>query len=192
MLKRLAAMLVVLCCLLAVFAAQAEEEFTFRNGIKFGMSKAEVKALESNLPAEEEENGLAYKNESAAGEDATIIYLFENDRLYNMGVKFTEKHSNENLYINDFENIDEALKAKYGAPTIDAQQVWYDDLYKSDKNDWGFAISCGDLIYLSCFDNVADSVSILHGLQGDNYEISHNLFYECSDFADSAPNTDGI
>ena len=193
MFKKALAMFVVMCFIFTGLCASAEEEFTFRNGIKFGMSKSEVKALEEGTPAEEQSDAVLYANQEAAGKDASVVYYFEDGKLYLILVVFKEEHSNDNLFIDDFEDVDEALKTKYGTPYIDAKKMWSDDTYQSDPNDWGFAVRVGDLTYMTLFSICDGTVEIMHALSGDNYEADHMLAYECSDFGPTeTTNTSGI
>ena len=193
MLKKFLLMILVICILLLGVCASAEEEFSFRSGIKFGMTKSEVKALEGGTPKQEEADALMYTNEEAAGKDASLIYYFEGGKLYLILVVFEEEHTNDNLYIDDFEDIDEALKTKYGTPYINAEKLWKDDTYKSDPNDWGFAVCVGDLIYMTSFSICDGTVEIMHGLNGDNYEANHMLAYEATAYSPTdTTNTSGI
>ena len=86
-----------------------------------------------------------------------------------------EKHTNKNLYINDYESLKEILTKKYGKPEID-KVIWKNDLFKSAKQDWGTAISIGHLEYFSSWETPTTYINL--GLNGDNYKISLTLGYE--------------
>lgn len=163
--------------------------FSYRNGVHFGMSVDEVKQLETSEPLLDSDTVVMYNDVSVAGDNVVLVYSFDSGKLATIFVTFSDKHANENKYIDDFESIDTALRQKYGLPSEDAEYVWKDDLYKDNKDDYGFAISAGDLIIKSAW--VLDGVSITHGLVGDNYKISHVLFYEPSGYT-SPVSTDGI
>lgn len=137
------------------------------------MDKETVKNLEKTTLIDEVEEGLIYKSE-IAGLDCQIAYFFTKNQLYQAGYVITEKHSNDNECINDFEKLKDLLAKKYGEPVID-RTVWKNPLFKDEKSSWGMAISIGHLIYL-CRWNV-ENTEINLSLTGDNYSINHLLFY---------------
>lgn len=122
-------------------------EFVFRNGIKFGMTMQEVRELEDIEPFYSTDGAIVYDDVKAAGKAAQVFYLFENNVLNQIGIYFTESHTNENLYINDFESVDDSLYEKYGEPIRDSEQFWLANTYKNNPDRWGFAVSIGDLVY---------------------------------------------
>ncbi|GAH71775.1 unnamed protein product, partial [marine sediment metagenome] len=85
------------------------------------------------------------------------------------------KHSNDNLYIDDYEKLKETLTKKYGKPKFD-KVTWDDDLYKDDRSHWGFAVSLGHLDYFSSWETSTTYISLR--LNGDNYKISLVIAYE--------------
>lgn len=169
-------------------------EFVFRDGIKFGMTMQEVLELEEVEPAYSMDGAILYDGVIAAGKEAEVCYLFEDDALIQIGVIFAESHTNENLYINDFEDVDDSLCAKYGEPVRDSQQFWSANTYKNDPDRWGFAVSIGDLAYgTEYMPNNYPNLWIKHILQGDNYEFTHMISYEYFDGTEEHTyNTDGI
>lgn len=92
-------------------------EFSFRNGIKFGMTKAEVLEKEdATLIGDISGELLAYSG-TAAGKSASIAYQFVDGKLDSIGNIFSESHTNNNMYIDDYEAVEKSLAAKYGEPT---------------------------------------------------------------------------
>lgn len=140
----------------------------------WGMTREEVIKQEDSLELTDFENLLISNTTSILSEDAKLIFAFENDKLINGMILFDIEHTNENLYIDDYDRVKEALIEKYGT-TTDEKQVWKDDLYKDDPDDWGFAISLGDLFYMSTWEISDSYVNLL--LQGDNYSISMSILY---------------
>jgi hypothetical protein len=94
---------------------------------------------------------------------------------------FIQEHSNKNSYINDYDEMNETLKQKYGVPK-ETKKTWLNDLYRDDYDSWGFAISLGHLAYYSVYETESTTITIL--LQGENYDISHGVEYKSRQFGD--------
>jgi len=146
-----------LCFCLVSSLCFATEKYNFRK-TTWGMTKKEVKQVEGE-PQYEVEDKLLYLD-TVAGMNCVVIYTFENGKLVRGGYKFLVKHSNKNLYIDDYEIIKELLIKKYGKPKSDSK-IWKGgEYYKNEPDEWGFAISAGYLhslqdgkqkTHLSCF-----------------------------------------
>jgi len=161
--------------------------FDFRS-VSWGMTIEEVKQSEKLELLHEGDADLLYSSEYVAGLPATIIYRFQNQKLVQGSYTFDALHSNANDYIDDYNNIKEALTKLYGNPLVD-EQVWKDDLFKDDPSSYGLAVSAGQLLYATQWET--ETTAIVLGLSGDNYEISHFLFYTSFDY-ESEINTDGL
>ena len=150
------------------------ENTNFRNTV-WGMTRDEVMAVET-LELDYDDNGnLFYKTTTIAGLTATPLYLFDdNGKLWRGVYLFNLKHSNENLYIEDFYKVADRLDDKYG--NGDYQYYWNDDLYEDDINKWGFAISIGDLEIEAAWE--MEETTIWLNVSGDNYDIQLNLYYD--------------
>ncbi|QEN03307.1 hypothetical protein EW093_00825 [Thiospirochaeta perfilievii] len=147
---------------------------TFRQTI-WGMTKKEVMGIETTSLVEgSNENNLMYTSK-VAGKDCYIIYFFTQDILTSARYFFTEKHSNKNDFILDYNSIKELLTDKY-SNAIKEDVIWRDDLYKDDFSDWGLAISIGDLLYFSDWED--DKTEIHLVLMGENYSITHLVDYQ--------------
>jgi len=101
-------------------------DFSYRNGVKFGMTMNEVKRLEKNKPSSEgytnydPRKSLVYNKEIVVTYPCTIEYYFQNSALeeivvYVHGARFTEMHQFYALK-EVYEDIDRALINKYGTP----------------------------------------------------------------------------
>jgi len=152
---------------------KAEVVFDFRN-TNWGMSKEQVKATEDKKPGSEIDNTIAYRVK-IDGDEYICGYTFLEDKLYNAGYVFTGKHSNRNLYIDDYKRLKEILTKKYGKPLTD-RITWDDDLFKNDRSQWGLAVSIGDLSYGATWETSTTYITLR--LWGDNYEISLVLAYD--------------
>jgi len=151
---------------------------TFR-GTKWGMSSEQVKSLEkAKLVKSDHINNLGLDvliySDSVGGLDCGIIYYFAENKLVEGRYIFMSEHSNKNLYIQDFKDINEAIKGKYGKPKED-KKTWLDSLYEDDLENWGLAVSIGHLIFQTKW-SFQDS-EILHILKGDNFKITHMVAY---------------
>ena len=71
---------------------------------------------------------------------------------------------------------------KYGEPTNTIEN-WKNDLYKDDSSDWGFAISRGDVVFSSYWEDESGA-SIMSGITGDNYEITTFFNYRSPYYQD--------
>lgn len=186
--KKLLTVLLVIALLLSPLVSIADA-FTFRNGVTFGMSSSEVIEKEGEEPFGKSEYVLAYLNQKSAGENCNVSYMMENDRVKAILIDFSDKHTFDNEYIDDFNKVDASLQAKYGKTDQLNQHDWENDLYKDNPEEYGSAVSCGHLTIGSYW--IVNGVEISHILQGDNYGITHGILYSPTD-REEAPNTDGI
>lgn len=149
---------------------------TFRS-IPFGAEKAKIREWQESDPMTTGDDYLAYRGQ-VGGLNALWSYYFtsESQRFARAAYIFVEQHANENLYIDDYKNVQSILTDKYGSPTDGEGMIWRDDLYQDDPSEYGFAISIGDLIYQKIWET--DSLKIFHTLEGDNYEVEHTVQYQ--------------
>lgn len=186
--KKWFALALVLVVLSVSFSAIAEP-FSIRNGVTFGMTREEIIACEGAEPHEENATMLLYTKQKSAGKDCSILYTLTDGLLTNIAVSFKEEHSFENGYIEDFLDVSQSLKTKYGEPYLDEACNWKNTLYKDDPESFGFAVSIGHLTVCSSW--VFDDFEIAHLLVGDNYEINHGILYKHVSY-ETQVDTDGI
>jgi len=167
---------------LILFAEEAKYDFRKTN---WGMSKEQVKATEENKIAFEDKEVIAMDRVQVDGKECIYVYFFLEDKLYRVGYSFMEKHTNKNLYIDDYKGLKEILTKKYGKPKID-RVIWKNDLFKSAKQDWGTAISIGHLEYFSSWEIPTTYINL--GLDGDNYKIRLTLGYYSRELEEWADN----
>ncbi len=141
----------------------------------WGMSIEEVKSTEGDDLQEQELDFriVLTQNLAVGGKDALVAYYFIEDQLYGTRYIFSETHTNENGYINDYEDITSILDEKYTPE--DPFYSWDNTLYRDDTSRWGFAISIGHLAIYNEYED--ETTTIMHTLTGNNYEITHNLSY---------------
>jgi len=153
--------------------SSGSEKYDLRK-VKWGMKKEEVKAAERGkivLETEDEVDVMVPDFD----DDFQLGYMFLEDKLYRSTYLFIGKFTNKNDYIDEFEKWKEALMKKYGKPTLD-RVVWKNDLYKSDKQEWGMAVSVGHLLYAVQWETSTTEIGIM--LMGNNYKINLGIFYE--------------
>ena len=116
MTKKVAGTAILACIICAgtCMAAQTDE-FTFRNGVTWGMSLADVIAAENiteepedrmMLPDGKEMLLLEDEDVTAAGLEADSEYIFVDDALYVCGYEFGDE--------TDIDKLLESMEAKYG------------------------------------------------------------------------------
>ena len=159
------------------------------NGIfryaNWGDSIDSVVELEGSNYIVKDAKGVMYDNIDLMGYNTEVIYLCGENGLYSGIYNITEEHSNENNYIDDFNKINESLKQKYGPPTTE-QVNWVRDILKDDP---GLALGYGDVEYTTAWES--EDLTIIHYLEGDNFEIEHAIMYG-NPKADAKSDTSGL
>lgn len=153
---------------------QEIENPDFRN-CKWGMTREEVKKYETDISIFLDEKDIISATTKIGSTDFNITYYFNNNKLVKCAMVLTEKHSNENLFIDDYEDFQKLIIEKYGEPKQD-KKIWNNNLYKDKPDDWGFAISLGDLTMLSQW--LTDTTEVGLILNGDNYKITLGIIYQ--------------
>lgn len=168
--------LVITIALLTQFtliaSAQDESGFNFRK-TRWGMTQAQVKASEKGKPTVDNETELDYLD-TVDNLEANVGYIFVDDKLVNAGYLILEKHTNDNMYITDYNGIKEILTRKYGSPIKD-QVGWKNNLYRDDPEQYGFAVSVGHLVMNSEWDTPDTHIQLT--LHGDNFKVSLIVIY---------------
>jgi len=162
-----------------LFALQVYSQYDFRK-TNWGMTKAQVLASEtSEITPEENNNSLSYKG-TVNDLDCFIVYVFAFDTLIRAQYNIIEERKNSNQYIRDYEGLKKILTEKYGQPEKD-RVTWLNDMYQDNVNDWGLAVSIGQLAYFSEW--LTETTDIWLMLQGDNYRITFVVEYTSLKYA---------
>ena len=107
--------------------------------------------------------------------DTLLAYYFCDDGLYGTRYILQEKHSNDSLYIDDYEKLRKEITKKYGEPLLDIED-WQDDskkdYYITKKGD---ALSYGYLNYYTMY--LLNRTTISMDMSADNYIISTTIDY---------------
>ena len=160
-------------------------DYDFRK-TRWGMSRDEVKKREKSAPKAESEGEIDY-SDRVAGLNATVGYVFIDNKLVSCGYLFDEPHSNKNQYISDYETLKNAFIKKYGQPADD-QTIWKGDLYRDRPDDYGFAVSLGDLTYYATWETPKTEITL--SLRGDNYKIYLMAYYQSKELKDLQQKSD--
>lgn len=151
-----------------------EKSYDFRKTY-WGMSKSEVKQNENASIIEETDETLQYMT-NLDNDKVTLVYSFVDDKLISALYFFNNSYQNPNKYIYDYERINSFLKRKYGKTSNQLdEQEWSNTLFKNDPENWGLAVSIGQLVYVNYWSK--ESTQIIHMLTGENYNIRHHIQY---------------
>ena len=112
--KKLTIVLIGVFFILSTFTFSFADDFTFRNNIKWGMSKDEVKKREKAEFFKEDENSLIY-TDTIFEVLMSISYNFHNNKLFSvLHLSFYELTNKES--VNAYNKITADLSNKYGKP----------------------------------------------------------------------------
>ena len=143
-------------------------------GVPWGCSIEQIKEKMGGDPNIVLDKSVVYQPIKISGLNSGAMFIIKHKQFLRGRYIFIEEHSNDNLFLDDFNTIDKALKNKYGEPTRH-EVFWRNDLYKDDYSHWGFAMSIGHLVWFSTWE--IKDVKIIHMAAGDKYHISHFLEY---------------
>ncbi len=150
----------------------------------WGMSKDKIKAVEKASPDPDlqqltNSNGvdaLCYKTDYS-GYDVLFEYQFAGDSLNRGFYEFNISHSDDNLWLVDYMQVKRILDARY-LPADKEYTSWYDDGYKNDPNQWGYAIRAGQMEKVAEWHT--DRTHIILDLHGSGNAIFLELIYDQS------------
>ena len=158
----------------STFVAQTPD---FRN-TTWGMDRAQVMAIEGTPPSKIGEGGgeivLRYESARLAGLDCRVVYIFAKDKLVRTKYIFQQEHDKKNDYLADFTMVDAFFMGTMERPT--GQRVsWYKETYKGEPQEYGVAVSLGQLLYSTQWKGARTIVT--HALSGENGTITHEVEY---------------
>jgi hypothetical protein len=177
----------IICILLISHIVYANENYTFRK-TTWNMTIDQVINSEQLNIISNENNKLFYET-SILNKDCYLFYNFNNNKLISAGYLFDIIHTNPNDYIDNYLEIQQSLIIKYKEP-INNETIWKNNLYKSQQQFWGLAISMGHLIYQSIWET--ETTKIILKLYGDNYQNYLGIIYADKNYIPEAPATDDL
>lgn len=149
--------------------------------VQWGMSVNKVKEIEKTKLISEQKGykDILIYSDSLMGLDCHVGYVFVNDKLVRSKYIITQKHTNKNDYIYDYDHLKQILIDKYGKPEWtknNDDKTWLNSLFKGSPEDWGKAVSAGHLVYASEWHTPKSKIAL--SLSGDNFEIELVIEYK--------------
>ncbi|HPI92809.1 MAG TPA: hypothetical protein PLT09_05870 [Deltaproteobacteria bacterium] len=156
------------------------DDYAFRK-VNWGMGKDQVKSSENGKPLHEDADSMTYQV-GFLGSDADLIYLFSQGKLVRAKYVFTTVHPNKDDYIKDYKSHRGALAKQYGDPKQD-NVYWRNDKYQPHPSKWGFAVSIGELVYLSTWET--PDTMITNILFGKDFIITDGIQFAGKAYQDA-------
>lgn len=186
--KRLLSIILAMMLLFATSTVWAESveptqepelDYDFKE-FRWGDSKDAVMEVEGEPLLDDKVNGMdatviVYET-TAVGLDMALCYYFCDEGLFAVKYILAESHSNESLYIDDYESFKNAMSKKYGTPLLDFEDWENDSKKEFYADDKGNALSFGYLTYHTIW--MLDRTYISMDMSADNYDISMTVQYE--------------
>ena len=163
----------ILLIIIIVFLSKSVCTGTGFRDAEWGFSKEQVIVLEKTRPLYSHIDTLTFRGK-IDNIQVHIIYEFFENKLKTGKYAFIANYANNNVYLKDYERINDFLDFKYGIPEK-RKELWINELYKEKKGYHGNAISIGHLILESTW--IVDKTIIVHKLSGNNNIIDHNITY---------------
>ncbi len=149
-------------------------------GLKWGVSKSEVKGTEKSKIIEETENQLVYKDTFIIY-SVGVVYKFTGDKLIWGLYKFTNTYKDKDNYLKEFSNFDSALTDKYGkSKNLDK---WKNENSKF-KGNIILAVGAGDLVLWRTWET--DTTLIKLTMYGHEETFNIETFYFSKKYKDKA------
>lgn len=154
-------------------AQYACNEFVFRDGIVFNMTKSEVLQNETAQMISDQGDSVLYSMNYICPDDI-LLYTFRNNSLFSMMYTFGIRYTDYNKYIEDFYSVNEWMCAKYGIPTTD-EVTWRDNSFRGIiSND--VALAEGDIMYMTVWNGIGNA-TITHFMFLKDNVILHCVLY---------------
>lgn len=162
----------LLIALLMTGSALGADAPDFRN-VRWGMTMDEVNAAETEVGLRAVTGYSTLAGDCVvAGHPVSVFYEFTDSQLSEAFYAFLDAHTNDNLYIDDFEDLRQLLTLR------------------NDPDKRGFAVLCGDLKLRAEWD--APRTRVVLYLTGDNYKAYLWLTYTSKVTATANPDLRGL
>jgi hypothetical protein len=152
-----------------------EPGYNFRH-TRWGMTEQQVRQVEGDRTVHETSEGglrsIAYRGR-VGDKKCYITYLFAESLLVRGKFVLTEHHTDESLYLEDFEEIKRALTKDFGEPLDKVE--WRSDDFRHEPDRWGMAVAAGHLSLSSKW-HTKDTV-ITATISGGALEITIEVEY---------------
>ena len=146
--------------------------YDFRT-VKWGMSKKDVLAAENAKPVKNDAAGIEYEM-LLFGYQCVVKYIFTGDKLTGAQLRIRQEHFDPELFYQDYENLKQRLKPVFGE-TLGDKCDWNNDIYRSDRSKWGFAVSLGFLVCRTQWETPRTHITLT--ISGSNHQITTVMEY---------------
>ena len=166
--------------------SKLKTDYDFRK-TTWGMNQSEVMQSEegvSKFLEDYNEGGRILFQGDASGIPCYIFYEFSEEKLTQTAYWFyslDKSYDDKDVYISDYFNLKEKLTNKYGNPSID-EQIWNNDLYKSDSEKWGVAISLGHSYIITRWETSVTEMGLV--LSGKDNGVNLYILYTSKELKD--------
>lgn len=140
----------------------------------WAMDKEKIKEIETAEFIGESENSITFKT-NISHWDAWCIYYYHEGNLYMAEYILDLDYENKNKYIEDYFEIKDIIKEKYGQPEKTDDYIWLNETHKDDPERFGFAVSTGQLKLNNKF--VTPNMHIVPVLKGSNFKCELRIQY---------------
>jgi hypothetical protein len=169
------------------------KEYTFR-GIPWGSSVEDVKNSDfikeyPNYVYSKKHNSITVYGITVAQKSSNAYLCFGDSGLYAAMYALAEEHTNLNNYVEDFNDVFDSLKKKYGEPDK-VLDDWKDDLYKDDPSEYGMAVGAGHVNFIREWGE--NDTHIVLACLGDNFKIENDIMYEYTPLKPEETTDDGL
>ena len=175
--KKIFCIISLLFCLIPFCVyAESSSSLSFRYDLTFDSTVDDIIAAEGADPTFKIANYVLYEEVLTAGKASQVFYIMDDDGTISMcSIFINDKHSQEQKYVFDYNEIDKLLTEKYGDPSQPKDVKWFDTLFMDNPDKLGLAVCSGDALITTRWS--LDGLHITHALNGDNYEFSHIITY---------------
>jgi len=149
-----------------------DAKYDFRK-VRWGMSKKEVVAAEDARLVTNSGDTLMYEMQFL-GYNCSVLYQFSKGTLLSALFLIKQSHVDPALFFKDYDELKKYLAPIYGNPLSDKYE-WKNDIYKTDKSKWGFAVSIGFLVCRTEWHSNRTRIELK--INGGNHQISTEIAY---------------
>ena len=144
--------------------------------MQWGLSKKQIVEMEGKPADQRKVKGLEVMRyqQRVINLECAIDYFFAANKLTRTRFSFGGNYLDKNAYLQDYQNIKNALIQKFGRP-LEENMKWHDPAYKDDFSFWGEAVSLGQLEMTSRW--LTPQTEITASLTGIDEEILLTVEY---------------
>ena len=111
----ISALLALILCLCVSGYSIADDEFTLRNGIKFGDTMDDILVKETTLERTSETSN-EFKGKIAGYNNASCVFGFADEKLISMNYGFSQSCTSRDTTNDIYKNLYQSLNRQYGKP----------------------------------------------------------------------------